>query len=187
MNEKDIIQGRVETFLKVLHKIPEVRYAGDLVLRTPATPVEFEEGLKIGWKLGEIIVLYRKVAGYGRGLAAPQIGISKSVFTTYINDQVQIIINPQIIDFARTKNYFRELCLSSGILSADVARPEWVVMKWINQEGVEVREKVDGLLARLYQHEEAHLRGKLNLDECESGGIEIAVFDPLKEQLRTSR
>jgi len=39
----------------------------------------------------------------------------------------------------------------------------------------------------LYQHEEAHLRGKLNLDKAGEGGIEFALFDPLREQLREKK
>jgi len=72
-------------------------------------------------------------------------------------------------------------------MAADVERPEWIVMEWTDEEGKRHREKFDGFLARLYQHEEAHLRGKLNLDEADEGGIEFACFDPLKEKLRKSR
>ena len=60
-------------------------------------------------------------------------------------------------------------------------------MEWLDVEGKSHKEKVDGFLARLYQHEEAHLRGKLNLDEAADGGIEFMLFDPLKEQLRDKR
>ena len=72
-------------------------------------------------------------------------------------------------------------------MSADVERPEWIVMEWTDVEGKTHREKIDGFLARLYQHEEAHLRGMLNLDQVSEGGIEFATFDPLKEQLRQKR
>jgi peptide deformylase len=60
-------------------------------------------------------------------------------------------------------------------------------MEWLDVDGKKHKEKFDGFLARLYQHEEAHLRGKLNIDEVYEGGIEFALFDPLKEQIRKSR
>jgi peptide deformylase len=57
-------------------------------------------------------------------------------------------------------------------------------MKWIDISGNIHKEKIEGFLARLYQHEETHLKGLVNLDETKPGGIEFATFDPLKEQLR---
>ena len=60
-------------------------------------------------------------------------------------------------------------------------------MQWMDENGVEQTEKFDGFLARLFQHEEAHLRGLINLDEAVKGGIEMATFDPLAEKLRNAR
>src|SRR5258706_1505545 len=187
MAEIDISRRRVETVSKVLDKLPEVKYVGDPSLREFSIPVKFEEGLKIGKKLGDVLLQYRKIAGYGRGFAAPQIGINKSVFTTFVNDNVEIFINPKIVNVSETLNYYKELCLSSGIFYADVGRPDWVEMEWTDSKNKSQRQKFDGFLARLYQHEEKHLRGVLNLDECESKHTGIATFDPLKEQLRNSR
>jgi peptide deformylase len=183
-----IISDRLKVFQDILTAIPEVKYVGDTILRAKTSPATLTEGIKIGKLLGKVILKYRKIAGYGRGFAAPQIGISKSVFATYEPDEkIHIFINPVISSKSKTKNYYRELCLSSGIMAADVARPNWVVMSWMDEHGETVEQKFEGFLARLYQHEEAHLRGVVNLDECEPGGIEFCTFDPLKESLRTSR
>jgi peptide deformylase len=143
-----------------------------------------EEGVALGLKLGEVLIRYRKAVGFGRGFAAPQVGENKAVFVTFVNDQLQTFINPQIIEKSASTNSYRELCLSSGIMSADVKRSEWIIMEWTDANGTKHKEKVEGFLARLYQHEEAHLRGIINLDEAKTGGIEFATFDPLKEQLR---
>lgn len=178
------IEELVSKFEKVLQDFPEVRYAGDPVLRKEAQEVSVEDGVLIGKKLGEVLVKYRKAVGYGRGFAAPQIGENKAVFVTFVNDELQTFINPMIVEKSETTNFYRELCLSSGVMSADVERPEWIVMEWTDENGEKRKEKFDGFLARLYQHEEAHLRGSINLDEAVKGGIEFATFDPLKEQLR---
>ena len=77
--------------------------------------------------------------------------------------------------------------MSAGIVATDVERPEWIVMEWTDKDGVRRSEKFDGFNARLYQHEEAHLRGRLNLDDAAPGGIQFVTFDPLKEQLRDIR
>ena len=177
----------VKKFQITLEQFPEVRYAGDLILRTPTEEVSIQEGIALGEKLGEILMRYRKTVGYGRGFAAPQIGENKSVFVTFVDDELKTFINPKIIERSQETNYFKELCLSSGIMSADVERSVWIVMEWFDVNGEKHTEKFDSFLARLYQHEEAHLRGIINLDEVSQGGIEFALFDPLQEKLRTTR
>lgn len=183
----EIIKAKVLGFEKVLDEFPEVRYAGDSILRQVAEEVSVEEGVKFGGRLGEVLMRYRKAVGYGRGFAAPQIGEGKAVFVTFVDNQLQTFINPKIIERSKETNFYRELCLSSAIMAADTERPEWIVMEWTDVNGQRQKQRVDGFLARLYQHEEAHLRGKINLDEAIEGGIEFATFDPLKEQLRRTR
>jgi len=183
----DAIKKRVATFDRVLDEIPEVKLVGDPVLRQIAEQVAVAEGIAIGEQLGKVLLQYRGLAGIGRGFAAPQIGLKKSVFVTFVEDQLHTFINPKIIDSSPETNFYKELCLSSGIMAADVERPEWVVMQWTDVKGKRHEEKVEGFLARLYQHEEAHLRGIVNLDEAAPQGIEFVTFDPLKEQLRKTR
>lgn len=184
---KEALLERVKGFERTLEKFPEVRYAGDPVLRQIAEEVSVQEGAELGKFLGEVLLRYREVVGYGRGFAAPQIGENKAVFVTFVENQLQTFINPKITERSEGTNFYRELCLSSGIMSADVERSAWIVMEWIDVGGQSHKERFDGFLARLYQHEEAHLRGKLNLDEAVDGGIEFMLFDPLKEQLRDKR
>ena len=187
MAEIDIIRSKVDTFSRVLESIPEIRYIGDPILRTPTVPVSVEEGVKTGHRLGYVLVRFRKIAGTGRGFAAPQLGENKSVFVTYVDNKLEIFINPVIVERSESTNFYRESCLSSGVMAADIERPDWIVMKWVDGEGKDREKKAEGFLARLWQHEEAHLRGVVNLDQSVPGGIEIATFDPLREQLRTSR
>lgn len=183
----EIIKERVATFNRALNEIPEVKYVGDPILRQQAERVEVPEGVTIGDQLEKVLLRYRKVAGIGRGLAAPQIGLNKAVFVTFVDGKLQTFINPKMVEKSPETNFYKELCLSSGIMAADVERPEWVVMEWIGVEGITHKERVEGFLARLYQHEEAHLRSVVNLDEVAPQGIEFATFDPLKEQLRKTR
>ncbi len=185
MNKK--ILGRVKSFEEVIQKFPEVKYAGDPVLRQFTEEVSVKEGVEIGIRLGEVLMRYREAVGYGRGFAAPQIGENKAVFVTFIDGRLQTFINPKIVERSKETNFYRELCLSSGIMAADVERSVWIIMEWSDTEGQFHSERIEGFLARLYQHEEAHLRGKLNLDEAADGGIEFMLFDPLKEQLRNTR
>lgn len=180
----DQLKQLLTEFQSTLDTFSEVRYAGDPVLRQMATEVSVDEGTLIGRKLGDVLMRYRAKVGYGRGFAAPQIGESKTVFVTFVDDKLEIFINPKIVERSQETNFYRELCLSCGMMSVDVERSEWIVMDWVDASGKKHSETIHGFLARLYQHEEAHLRGLLNLDEASSGAISFALFDPLKEQLR---
>lgn len=178
---------KIQTFKMVLEQIPEIRYAGHPILREPTSTVSFQDGLAIAQRLEGTLLKYRKITGWGRGLAAPQIGEDKSVFITYIDNKIEIFINPKIAEKSDKTNFYKELCMSAGILAADVERPEWIILEWIDENNTQHSEKFDGFRARLYQHEEAHLRGHLNLDDAAPGGIQFIDFDPLKEQLRNNR
>lgn len=179
----DNLKQKVKIFEKILNEIPEFRYIGDPILRTKTKKVRLSEGIKIGNKLGKVLVKYRKLAGFGRGLAAPQIGINKSVFVSFVDDKLQIFINPKIVKTSKTKNYFRELCLSSGFTWGDVKRPDWIELEWTNEKRKFQKQKFDSFMARLVQHEYAHLLGETNLDIAETKTIEFAK-NPLDEKLR---
>lgn len=187
MERNTAIKDKLTVFQRVLLEIPEVRYLGDPVLRADTEKVNLDEGVKIGHKLGGVLLKYRKISGYGRGLAAPQIGINKSVFVTFVDEKIEIFMNPSIVDSSEGRNHYKELCLSTGIISADVSRPEIITMRWTDVQGVIQTHKYDGFKSRLYQHEEEHLRGKLAVDMCLPGDMEICTFDPLLEKIRTSK
>lgn len=86
-----------------------------------------------------------------------------------MDDVFETFINPVIVQKTESTNFYRELCISVGILGADVERSDWIVLEWTDEFGILHREKFDGFKARLYQHEEAHLRGRLNLDDARDG------------------
>lgn len=178
---------RLQAFERVLAEVPEIVYAGNPVLRTAAGAVTVEEGKEIAKKLEEALLRYRQITGAGRGLAAPQIGIGKSVFVTYLDDKIEVFLNPKIVETSKETTLYKELCMSVGVVGAEVERPQWIVLRWTDLAGAEHEEKFDSFKARLYQHEEAHLRGKLNIDEAVPGGIQLVDFDPLKEQLRPTQ
>ena len=174
----DEIKRKIQTFEAVLEEVPELIYAGDPVLRRSAVPVTLEEGVALGKKLESVLLKYREITHWGRGLAAPQIGEGKAIFITFIDNECEIFINPIVVEKSDQTNFYKELCMSVGILAADVERPDWIVMEWMDAQGAERSERFEGFKARLYQHEEAHLRGRLNIDDAIPGKIEFVTFDP---------
>lgn len=180
----EILLSRLTTFIETIKVFPDFRYLGDPVLHTPTSEVSVQEGIVIGDKLGQILVAYRQLVGFGRGLSANQIGIPKSVFVTFLDDQIQIYINPKIIKLSDQQNLYRELCLSSGIIWGDIKRSVTITMQWKDKEGMDHQEEITGPKARIFQHEYEHLKGDHSINHAEPGSIEICLSDPLKEVFR---
>ena len=163
---------------------PDFRFLGDPILRIPSEKVNVEKGREIGERLGDILVKYWKKNGFGRGLAAPQIGESKRVFVTYLKDKIQIYINPEIIWNSDKTNFYREFCLSNGPIWGDIERPASITMRWTDINGEQQEKTVDDFLARCWQHECDHLDGIVCLDKAVLGTIGFATSSPLAEKLR---
>jgi len=100
----------------------------------------------------------------GIGLAAPQVGLDLRLFVMNIEEgEFDKIINPKILK-AEGMCTFHEGCLSFPQLFADIVRPEWIRVQYINEDGEEVVRDKDGLWARCFLHEFDHLEGKLFVD-----------------------
>lgn len=169
---------------KVIELVPEVSYIGNPILRAKTKNVSFDEGLEIAQKLKSTLLKYREITKVGRGLAATQIGISSSVFVTYVDDVVKIYMNPEIVFFSEEKNTYKENCISSNHIWCDVQRPKNITLEYMNEKGESVSEEYTDFLARLIQHEYDHLHGIVNIDKAETGSIDYRFGDPKEEKLR---
>ena len=166
--------------------ITELKYFSDSVLHEPCTDTTVEEGIAIGKKLEDVLSRYRTATGVGRGLAAPQIGISKRVFVTYVNDQFRTFINPRILNTFDAKNRYRELCMSAEGTWADIERPAVIEFTWTDEHGTTHTEFFETFMARLIQHEHDHLEGIVCLDKAIPGTAEPVSSNPLEEHIRPS-
>jgi len=110
----------------------------------------------------------------GVGLAANQIGILKKIITVNIKDENNhlnkqyILFNPKITSYSKKTNFMEEGCLSLPELFAEIERPECVTIEFINENKKLIKKKVDGIEARILQHEIDHLSGKLFVDYLSS-------------------
>ena len=119
----------------------------------------------------------------GVGLAAPQVGVLRRFFVAELpedeeNDQPRktyILFNPEIV-----KNSGEEIgyegCLSIPGYIGQVARGEKVTVKGLNEQGRPVRHRLEGYLARVFQHEIDHLDGVLYTDRL----TDPATFQPVE-------
>lgn len=108
----------------------------------------------------------------GVGLAAPQVGVLQRLFVVELpedeeNDlprETYILFNPEIVK-GSGEDFGYEGCLSVPGYIGEVARQEKVTIKGLNERGRPVRYKLEGYVARVFQHELDHLDGVLYTDK----------------------
>ena len=119
----------------------------------------------------------------GIGLAAPQVGLLHRLIVldcVKVDEEKPrplIMFNPEIVAASDTLNTYEEGCLSIPEQFADVTRPAEVQVRWIDRDGNEQTEGMNGLWATCVQHEIDHLDGKLFID----------YLKPLKRQMITRK
>lgn len=104
----------------------------------------------------------------GVGLAGPQIGVSQNIFVVHIRGEKPLVfINPVITETSIETGVYEEGCLSIPGVYHDVTRPMAVTIQAQDVNGKHFTIKADGLLARVIQHENDHLHGKLYIDHLD--------------------
>jgi len=104
----------------------------------------------------------------GIGLAANQVDLPLRLFVMNLKadpdeGESHVLINP-VITSPKGVAEHEEGCLSFPDLYAPVKRPERVQVSAFNLKGEQFQGEVDGLLARVVQHETDHLDGVLFTD-----------------------
>ena len=98
----------------------------------------------------------------GVGLSANQIGINERAFAM-VSDietmQVIVVFNPKIIKEYNKKETMEEGCLSYPETFLQIERPYSIVVKFEDEEKTVHKVKMEGLMARIFQHEYDHMEG----------------------------
>ncbi|GHB45473.1 peptide deformylase [Mongoliitalea lutea] len=143
--------------------VDDILKLGDPRLYEVCEPVlESELPLVKAWvqDLHEAMEDIRNVYGFGRGIAAPQLGIMKRLF--YLNlDKPYIIINPEIVQASSKKFELWDDCMSFPNLFVKVERHQSIVLEYLDENWEKQRWTVDGAISELIQHEYDHLNGVL--------------------------
>ena len=95
----------------------------------------------------------------GAGLAAPQVGESLRICTIQYGGDIFAMINPKITSYSREKEIGEEGCLSFPRQFFPIKRSVKIKVRYIDEEGRDVKKKTEDLLARIMQHEIDHLNG----------------------------
>ncbi len=118
-------------------------------------------------------------AAPGIGLAAPQINVSKRLFTVDLQDDDEahgplVLINPK---FSATEGEIEatEGCLSVPGMVGEMTRFEKLVCSGLDRHGKKIEIEAQGWFARCLQHEMDHLDGILYIDRAKN--VREAVTD----------
>jgi peptide deformylase len=142
-----------------------IRLYGDPMLRQISKPIEKIDGEILGYALDMLETMHE---ADGIGLAAVQVGRPIRMLVADVGDRApkgasKIYINPVIVQ-TMGESVYDEGCLSVPGINAEITRPEEIVVRFTDGKGRDRDERIDGLLARVLQHEVDHLDGKLFVD-----------------------
>jgi peptide deformylase len=151
------------------------------ILRRKAKPVtKFDKNLQT--LIDDMIETMRDAPGVG--LAAPQINISEQLAVVEYSEEEEedeteeaedkparpkklyVLINPEIVKVSDEMVLGVEGCLSMPGLQGEVERHEAIQVRALNRFGKPQKLKVDGWMARIFQHEIDHLNGVLFTDRA---------------------
>ncbi|MCS7243600.1 MAG: peptide deformylase [Candidatus Calescibacterium sp.] len=148
----------------------------DPILRKKSKNVKNSELKKIRDLLKSMTYLLDKYSGIG--LSAVQVGILKNFFiikkdfekekidfNNYL-DEIEVYINPEIIEYSTEKQDGWEGCLSIPNVECLVERHKKIKVKYIDIDGNIVVKEIEDLRAIVFQHEYDHTQGILILDKA---------------------
>jgi len=101
----------------------------------------------------------------GLGLAAPQVGITQRLFVAEMHGCSVCLVNP-VITGRSGSDRMAEGCLSLPSIHVNVQRDRQVEVQGFDAQGRKRSYCVEGLWARVMQHEIDHLDGVLICDKA---------------------
>lgn len=148
-----------------------VTVPNDVLRKKAHTVTKFDDELRA--LIDDMVETMRDAPGVG--LAAPQVGILQRLVVIEYGDvedetvppKLYAVVNPEITRMSNEKEMGVEGCLSIPGFVGDVERSTAIVVKGQNRNGQNVKYKLDGWVARIFQHEIDHLEGVLFTDLAE--------------------
>jgi peptide deformylase len=113
--------------------------------------------------LHDTLLRTRAATGYGRAIAAPQIGMPQRVVVADLGER-WVLVNPEITWASDRTLEWWDACLSFLDTFGRVQRHASVSVRWSDLEGTTHEERFEDDLAELLQHELDHLDGILAVD-----------------------
>lgn len=144
----------------------QIRQFGDPVLKENSHDVVVDDELR------ELVERMKRImhAADGVGLAAPQIGILRKIIVFQLDQQEYVLINPEITWRSEETSTEPEGCLSLASLATEVERAKQVKVEGEDLDGNHIVLELEGLNARILQHEIDHLSGMMIIDRTSRDG-----------------
>ena len=157
-------RAKAEHELRKRVALSQIRQYGDPALRMRAAEVTaFDDELR---HVAERMIAIMRDAD-GVGLAATQIGVLRRFFVFHDDGEDRVLVNPAITLSGNETETDEEGCLSLGPVRVDVERPVEVTIEARDAAGEPVSLELEGLAARVAQHELDHLDGMLIIDRTD--------------------
>jgi peptide deformylase len=143
---------------------------GDPRLREVTLPVDdpcAPEVAALMEDLADTLDHWRSTTGYGRGIAAPQLGVrQRIIFLQLPGERPWPLVNPQIIECSKEQIIVWDACLSFLSIFMQVERHREITVRYQDMSGErhELRAGDNRNLSELLQHEIDHLDGILAVD-----------------------
>jgi len=154
--------------------LAQSRQYPDPVLRLQARKVEDVDG-DLEQLVGRMMRLM--VDARGVGLAANQVGVLRRVFVLQADEDEdpRALVNPTIVERSDEQDSDDEGCLSLQGVVVPVERSLRIRLEASDEKGEPVELELEGLAARVAQHEVDHLDGVLIVDRTTSEGRREAL------------
>jgi len=145
---------------------------GDPKLYRQSLPVKKEElssALEVVKDLHETITTFQTEHGWGRAIAAPQIGAFKRIVYMFHKQTSSVFINPVLTEKNDEMIEVWDNCMSFPHLFVKVNRHKSCRLTYHDEDWVEYTEILEGDMSELIQHEVDHLDGILAVSKAIDG------------------
>lgn len=164
---------------------------GDPRLRQVSAPVADPADSAVraaGERLAATLAAFRARHGFGRGIAAPQIGVPLRMIGLRLPGLPPVVLNPEITWRSSETFTLWDDCMCFPDLLVRVRRHRSISVRWLRPDGApQVLERLGPAESELLQHEIDHLDGILAVDRAEGPNaiVRRAAFDAAPEHFRS--
>lgn len=154
----------------------QIAQLGHPVLRTPAAPADLPASDELRALIADMLATLDDANGVG--IAAPQVYRPEALFIVASRPnprypdappmEPEVVINPEILERSDETVKDWEGCLSIPGLRGLVPRHRRIRARYRTPDGRTVEREFVDFVARIFQHEDDHLRGIVFLDRLES-------------------
>ena len=148
--------------------VREILLLGNPELWRPSSPVVNVHARETRDLIGDLAVTldnFRRQNGFGRGIAAPQVGARRRIIFLNFGEPFPLI-NPTIDRASREMMELWDDCFSFPDLMIRVRRHAEITVSYTDEHGAQRELNASGDLSELLQHEIDHLNGILATDRA---------------------